>query len=158
MIGNSRAYSQGVNSPSGIGQIGIQDYTFQLAPAAPTSDAVHLQEGHRWQVVLSPVGHTDHPLALELQGDVVVGSAPVGDQEEPDINLAARYGDTRDISPRHFMLRPTPSKLFLLDLHSESGTFVNTIRLGTGWAYSLQENDLIGLGSFWIKLLVIRRP
>jgi hypothetical protein len=133
-------------------EIALGEQTFRLSPSTQTGTGAHLEEGHRWQVILTPMSHKERPLAIELQGDVVIGWASPDDPNVPDINLAEVYGNINGVSARHIMLRPAPSKLFLLDLHSDTGTFINTIRLGTGWAYAVQDNDLIGLGSFWIKL------
>lgn len=130
--------------------------TFQVVP--PNGLLPAEAPGLRfWQVVLSPVkGQTD-TLALELHAPVVLGSSP-----EPaayvDINLAHWGGYEHGVSRRHLMLRPTPSRLYALDMHSTNGTYVNGLPLGVGWAYAIQDGDLLTLGSLHIRVAVVQRP
>lgn len=110
-----------------------------------------------WRVIIAPVRQSHQPLALEILGDTTIGSSMDG-QPSPDVNLADWHGYDQGVSRLHLMLRPSPSKLFLLDLRSTNGTTVNGLPLGVGWAYALQDGDVVTLGSLQIRLGVVQRP
>jgi len=110
-----------------------------------------------WWVELIPLNEAGVPLALKLNGDVVVGSVDEGGVC-PDVNLADWNGWERGVSRRHLLMRPTPSKLFLLDLRSTNGTTVNGLPLDVGWAYAAKDGDLISLGSLNFVLSIVEGP
>jgi len=113
--------------------------------------------GPVWWVELIPLNEAGDPLALKLHGDVVVGSVDEGGVC-PDVNLADWNGWERGVSRRHLLMRPTKSKLFLLDLRSTNGTTVNGLPLDVGWAYAAKDGDLISLGSLNFVLSVVKGP
>lgn len=85
-------------------------------------------------------------IGLDIYGDVVLGRSSKGDDgAEVDVDLtdldAFKYG----VSRRHAMLRPTHSKLFLIDLGSTNGTFVNMIPVGRGVAFEVRHGDIVAL-------------
>jgi hypothetical protein len=114
-----------------------------------------------WQVLVMPAEATGEPIALELHGDVILGSDRRMDgslEDDMDVNLAAWGGYDYGVSRRHLMLRPSSSKLFLMDLRSTNGTHVNGLPLGIGWAYALKDADLVTLGQLHIRFRIIQRP
>jgi hypothetical protein len=114
-------------------------------------------EGQPWEILLELVGDTTRPKAFQIHGDVVIGS---NNQEDPDldVNLVEWQGYNRGVSRRHAMMRPSRNKLFLLDLRSTNGTHVNGLPLGVGWAYALQDGDLITLAQLHLRYRLYRAP
>lgn len=110
-----------------------------------------------WWIELIPMNEAGPPLSLKVQGDVVVGSVDEGGVC-PDVNLADWNGWERGVSRRHLLIRPTPTKLFLLDLRSTNGTTVNGLPLDVGWAYAAKDGDLISLGSLNFVLSLVEGP
>ena len=55
-------------------------------------------------------------------------------------------------------MRPTPTKLFLLDLRSTNGTTINGLPLDVGWAYAAKDGDLISLGTLNFVLSIVEGP
>jgi pSer/pThr/pTyr-binding forkhead associated (FHA) protein len=131
---------------------------FTVVPKRVDANKLALAPGVKpWRITLTPAGDTAQPLALELQGDVVVGSNPEMD-EGLDVNVSHWQGYRRGVSRRHVLLRPNRDKLFILDLRSTNGTNINGLPLGVGWAYALQDGDLISLGRLHLKLRIVQRP
>ena len=127
---------------------------YRVVPKRP--EARHAKTDTPWRITLTPAGDTAQPLALELKGDVVIGSNPDLD-EGLDVNVSHWQGYRRGVSRRHVMLRPNQDKLFILDLRSTNGTNINGLPLGVGWAYALQDGDLISLGRLHLKLRIVQR-
>ncbi len=146
------------------------DYeAFEMSPhVAPQHTELHYhivpQEDARrgdgstvWRVILAPVGISAEPLALEVHGDVVIGSDE-NDESGVDVNLSGWQGYQHGVSRRHLMLRPSRNKLFLMDLRSTNGTQINGLPLGVGWAYALQDGDLVSLGRLHLRIHIAARP
>lgn len=130
-----------------------QDYTVLSGPPGTL-----MSSRRRWSIALFP---TENPgagvAALEVYHDAVLGRAGK-DGEDPDIDLtrynAAKYGTSR----RHAMLRPTSDKLFLIDLGSTNGTYINKVPLGANMARAVHHNDTISLGHLHLTIKIISCP
>jgi len=124
--------------------------SYRVVPAdTPPSDAI-------WRIEIAPLNEHNDPLALELRGDTIVGS--LDGEDGPDVNLVGWNGWNRGVSRRHLLMRPTLTKLFLLDLRSTNGTYVNGLPLDVGWAYAVRDGDLISLGKLNLRLSILTSP
>jgi FHA domain len=131
---------------------------FDPVPASPAlRDSLLWREVAPWQIVILPSGRVGRVLALELRGDVVVGSnsEPAADL---DVNLAELDGYQQGVSRRHVLLRPTREKLYVIDLGSTNGTSINGLSSPVGEAHSLRDGDLLTLGSLHLQVRVARQP
>jgi hypothetical protein len=128
----------------------------RIVPSRGYQQGTPLDEA-RWRVALAPVGNAEAAVVLELRGDIVIGT---GDEAETgvDVSLEEWQGASYGISTRHVMLRPTRSKIYIMDLRSSAGTAINGLPLGVGWAYALQNNDTITLGQLNVRFRVIQQP
>jgi hypothetical protein len=133
-----------------------ESFNFLVVPSNPEKHNARTN-GHPWQIVLELVGDTIQSKALQIHGDVVVGSNSELDPDL-DVNLVDWHGYNRGVSRRHAMLRPSLHKLFILDLRSTNGTHINGLPLGVGWAYALQDNDLITLAQLHLRFRLYRAP
>lgn len=124
--------------------------SYQIVPAgAPPNEAI-------WRIEIAPLNERSEPLALELRGDTIVGS--LDGEDGPDVNLVDWNGWNRGVSRRHLLMRPTRTKLFLLDLRSTNGTYVNGLPLDVGWAYAVRDGDLLSLGKLNLRLSILATP
>jgi hypothetical protein len=133
-----------------------ETFDFLVVPGNPDKHNART-DGHPWQIVLELVGDTAQSIALQIHGDVVVGSNSEPDPDL-DVNLVNWHGYNRGVSRRHAMLRPSRHKLFILDLRSTNGTHINGLPLGVGWAYALQDSDLITLAQLHLRFRLYRAP
>lgn len=154
---DSSGFSQkGIGLPGG--EVIVQpEPELLIVPGGHTQRESVASDEQRWRIDLSPAGNVDCSLALELRGDVVIGAGKEAGAGV-DVNLEEWQGSARGVSVRHVMLRPTQSKVFIMDLRSGTGTSINGLPLGVGWAYALQNNDLITLGHLNVRYRVLQQP
>jgi hypothetical protein len=111
-----------------------------------------------WRLELkfgSPTPHTT--LGLDMYGDVVFGRGKDGDSP-PDVDLTALDAQKLGVSRRHALIRPTPTKLYLLDLGSTNGTSLNAMPIGQGMTKALKSGDMIALGDLGFVIEIIATP
>ena len=108
-----------------------------------------------WRLVLEIVGKNAGLLPLEIVDDVIVGRG-VG-EGAPSLDLTALEAFENGVSRQHALLRPSKGNLYLLDLESSNGTFVNGIKLGRGVAHALNVQDSISLGKLKLTVFGLER-
>jgi FHA domain-containing protein len=133
------------------------ELVFKSVPETVSERDRALLPSAAWRVVLTSAQNAKLILALELHGDVVIGSSDQSDAEL-DVNLLDMELDQRSVSQRHVKLRPSKDKLFLLDLGSKNGTYANGTPITPDRAYALQEGDLITLGRLHLRAKIAQRP
>lgn len=130
---------------------------FQIVPLIVSERDRALLPEKPWRVILSFVEDPTQHLALELHGDTVFGASEESDPDL-DVNLASFKDNQRGVSQRHLKLRPGRDKLFVLDLGSTNGTYVNGTPLGKASAQALQDGDLITLGRLHLRVKIAQHP
>jgi pSer/pThr/pTyr-binding forkhead associated (FHA) protein len=96
-------------------------------------------------------------LRLEVVADTVVGR--VGeDTMPPHLDLGEHFKTAKGISRRHALLRPTDTDLFLIDLGSTNGTFLNEKRLPPRMAQKVSDEDIITFANFHLKIMFVSQP
>lgn len=135
-----------------------EDIEFEVVPTGLGSNGngrKSLGSNKRWHVLLQPATRGNgQARALEIRGDTVIG-CNVESDDSLDINLAGWKGFELGVSRRHLMVRPGPNKLFIMDLRSTNGTQINGLPLGVGWAYALQDGDLITMGRLHVRVTLV---
>lgn len=96
-------------------------------------------------------------VGLDIYGDVIIGRGSDGPQS-PDIDLSNLDALALGVSRRHALLRPTQNKLFLIDLDSTNGSYVNAIPVGRGMAQVLKGGDTVALAGLNFVVEIVRAP
>jgi pSer/pThr/pTyr-binding forkhead associated (FHA) protein len=96
-------------------------------------------------------------VGLDVGADIVFGRGSEG-PNSPDIDLSELDALKFGVSRRHALLRPTPNKLFLIDLDSTNGTMLNAVPVGRGMAQALRSGDAISLGGLNFTVEIVREP
>lgn len=96
-------------------------------------------------------------LGLDLHGDLILGR---GASRPGRIILDLDPYGAHDlgVSREHLMLRPTRTRLFVLDQGSTNGTTVDGVTSGRGVATPLLDAAMLSLGNMVLMLRVIARP
>ncbi len=110
----------------------------------------------RWRIELHGLPNSG-PIGLDILSDVVFGRGN-DEGEIPDYDLDAFRALDRGVSRRHALLRPSPTSLYLIDLHSTNGTRCNMAPVGLGRAFAIHHNDTITLGNLTFQVKVIDSP
>lgn len=96
-------------------------------------------------------------IGLDIYSDAVFGRG-AGRPTSPDIDLNNLDALKLGVSRRHAMLRPTSRNLYLIDLDSTNGSFVNAVPVGKGMAQVLKTNDTVALGGLSFEIQIIKQP
>lgn len=107
-----------------------------------------------WLIELHGFSGGTLPMQIEIAGDIILGVALPG-QPMPDFDLGPYRAHDRGVSRRHAMLRPSRSKLFIIDLQSTNGTYVNGLPVGAAIARELRTNDTVTLASLTVGIKIL---
>jgi K+-sensing histidine kinase KdpD len=108
-----------------------------------------------WRVRFDLASDPSQRFGLDINDEVVFGR----DLSGPSfVDLSKYGGGDLGVSRRHLMFRPTPSKLFIIDLGSTNGTLRNGHSIGKNTPYNLANGDTISLGKLQFVVRIVERP
>lgn len=142
----------------GLGKFGYRFNADEIAYFPIPYSYKSLEKPLPWRVRLmfgAPTPHTI--LGVDIYGDVTLGRGK-DDPVPPDIDLTELDAAKLGVSRHHALIRPTPTKLYLMDLGSTNGTFLNAGPVGKGMARTLQSGDTITLGNFSLVIEILYDP
>jgi hypothetical protein len=147
-----------------VGMGNIAAITFKISSASV--EHISLPIGERtetedkpavnWLVKLICSDEKYRPLGLDIHNDVIVGR--MTRESMPDLDLTLYRGTVLGVSRRHAMIRPTKKALYLTDLNSTNGTYLNGSRLDPGVSQALKEGDTISFAQIHFKLTIDQPP
>ncbi len=120
----------------------------QTAPAAPPMPVVL----NNW--VTLHLLDTGQVLPLAERNEFTLGRISEGQPIMPDIDLSPYQAYARGVSRLHAVLKRETSHVFIMDLGSSNGTFVNGKRLPPHVDYTVANGDVIALGKLKIQILL----
>jgi hypothetical protein len=97
---------------------------------------------------------TGQVLPLAERNEFTLGRISEGQPIMPDIDLSPYQAYARGVSRLHAVLKRESSHVFLMDLGSANGTFVNGKRLNPNVDHSISNGDVIALGKLKIQVLL----
>ncbi len=128
-------------------------------PAPPTSedtDRVRLvpkqPEPPPWRLIMTTTGKRPSTIGLDVRQSLVIGRADPDESQSPDLDLTPHSALDQGVSRQHAVLIPTSEALYLVDLDSTNGTWINGDYLDPGQRYALNAGDRVELGL--LRLLV----
>jgi hypothetical protein len=126
--------------------------SYQVLPKSFEAEAQSNPSLLRWRIELAGMGTIKNVLGLDICGDVVLGRC-LDKEDDPDLDLTPFEAAAAGVSRRHAILRPSASKLYLIDLGSTNGTRVNTVPV-TG-ARALAHLDTLSFGNLIFQLKIV---
>lgn len=118
------------------------------APARPVEQVV-------WQVILQPEDAAFRSLALDLARLTVLGRDDHAIGVYPDVDLSPYDAASLGVSRRHALLMPTRSGLYLVDLNSTNGTWVDGYYLEPGTKLRLLQGNKIEFGRLQMSVRLL---
>jgi hypothetical protein len=110
-----------------------------------------------WRFILITSDPKQKLLRLEVVADTVIGR--VGeDTMPPHLDLCEHFTTAQGISRRHALLRPTERELYLIDLGSTNGTFLNQKRLPPRTNHKVSDEDIISFANLHFKIMFVSQP
>jgi hypothetical protein len=97
---------------------------------------------------------TGQVLPLAERSEFTLGRISEGQPIMPDIDLSPYQAYARGVSRLHAVLKREASRVFLMDLGSSNGTFVNGKRLSPHTDHAIANGDVVALGKLKIQILI----
>ncbi len=119
----------------------------QVAPAAPPPAALNT-----W--VTLHLLDTGQVLPLAERNEFTLGRISEGQPIMPDVDLSPYQAYARGVSRLHAVLKREASHVFLMDLGSSNGTYVNGKRLTPNVDHAVANGDVVALGKLKIQILL----
>jgi hypothetical protein len=91
-------------------------------------------------------------IELPLSKEVVLGRLDPGRAIFPDVDLSSEEGMDKGVSRRHARISRREGQVFLEDLNSLNGTFLNATRLVPELPYPLKDGDQVQLGKLVLTI------
>jgi pSer/pThr/pTyr-binding forkhead associated (FHA) protein len=85
-------------------------------------------------------------IELPLSKEVVIGRLDASHAVFPDVDLSNEQGAEKGVSRRHARISRRDDQVFIEDLNSLNGTFLNATRLVPELPYPLRAGDQVQLG------------
>ena len=109
-----------------------------------------------WRIRLELAYDTSRSINLDVNGEIVLGRN--GEGEDFVALFDEADADHLGVSRRHAMIRPTETKLYIVDLNSTNGTWLNGHSIGLNTPYSLSNGDLVTVGRLDMVAKIIKKP
>ena len=93
-------------------------------------------------------------LPLASRNEFTLGRATDGQPVLPDVDLAPYQAYTHGVSRLHAVIKRGVDDIYLMDLESANGTFINGKRLVPNEEHPLANGDVIALGGLKIQVLL----
>ncbi len=97
---------------------------------------------------------TGQMLPLTERSEFTLGRISDGQPIMPDIDLSPYQAYARGVSRLHAVLKREASRVFLMDLGSSNGTYVNGKRLAPNVDHAISNGDVVALGKLKIQILL----
>ncbi len=97
---------------------------------------------------------TGQVLPLAERNEFTLGRISEGQPIMPDIDLSPYQAYARGVSRLHAVLKREASHVFLMDLGSSNGTYVNGKRLTPNVDHAVSNGDVVALGKLKIQILL----
>ena len=97
---------------------------------------------------------TGQMLPLTDRSEFTLGRISEGQPIMPDIDLSPYQAHARGVSRLHAVLKREASRVFLMDLGSSNGTYVNGKRLTPNVDHAVSNGDVVALGKLKIQILL----
>jgi len=91
-------------------------------------------------------------IELPLSKEIVLGRLDAGRAVFPDIDLTNEQGMEMGVSRRHARVVRRGNQVFVEDLNSLNGTFLNATRLAPELPYPIKDGDQVQLGKLILTI------
>lgn len=119
----------------------------RAVPAAP--------EARAWRVILQTLHGTQTKIGLNVWHEMVIGRSGEEEADAPDLDLSPHRAAELGISRQHAALVPGHDALYLVDLDSTNGTWINRRYLAPHQRYPLKPGDRVELGLMRLAVRLI---
>lgn len=109
-------------------------------------------EAQSWRVIFQALTPEGEVVGMDVRRAAVIGRADPKRKTEVDLDLSTQDKGKMGVSRQHALLLPADEGLYLIDLDSTNGTWINGLYLQPGQKYPLRTGDVVEFGL--LKMLV----
>lgn len=92
------------------------------------------------------------PMLVYPKQEIIIGRRDPNSGGMPDVDLTSYAGYRMGVSRRHSAIRLQEKRLYVSDLGSSNGTFLNGTRLSAHRPYQIRDGDEIRLGQMVVRV------
>lgn len=100
---------------------------------------------------------SDNPLLLTAKSEYIIGRRDPATGHSPDIDLSKHGAYQLGISRKHAVIKWEDDQLFLFDMGSRNGTYINGKRAIPEQPFKLYDGDEIRLGKMRLKIAYTKK-
>lgn len=131
--------------------INLEDIAPELAEAETDSPSVY---GTGPLAINLEIGDGKRELQLPLNKPIHMGRLDPGASIFPEVDLTGDAGAEQGVSRRHARIMKREQRIYVEDLGSSNGTFINGQKLMPYFPEVLSDGDCLRLGKLEIKVLL----
>jgi hypothetical protein len=125
-------------------------------PKSETQEKAAVEDIQPWQIMFQLMDATAKVVGTEVHRAMVVGRMdPTATNVQVDLDLAPYKGAEHGVSRQHAILLPSSEGLWIVDLDSTNGTWINGLYLQPGMKYRLRTSDRVEFGTLELLVRVI---
>jgi pSer/pThr/pTyr-binding forkhead associated (FHA) protein len=119
--------------------------------------ALSAQLGKRPRAIRLIIGDNNREIEMPLDKIIHLGRSAPASNVFPEIDLTDNAGSVKTISRRHARIIKKGSRVFVEDLDSANGTFINGHKLDPYLPEALNDGDILQLGRLNIQVNILTR-
>ncbi len=108
-----------------------------------------------WQIILQTLGTEPKVFGAEIRRPTVIGRVDPHTNVQVDLDMTPYGAAELGMSRQHAILLPSSEGLWIVDLDSTNGTWINGLFLQPGMKYRLRSGDRIEFGSLTVQVRVL---
>jgi pSer/pThr/pTyr-binding forkhead associated (FHA) protein len=112
-------------------------------------------EPRAWRVILQTLHPTQTRIGLNVWEELIIGRGGGEGVDAPGLDLSPHQAGELGISRQHAALIPGHDALYLVDLDSTNGTWINHRYLAPHQRYPLRTGDLIELSLLHLAVRLV---
>ncbi len=113
------------------------------------------KEPDSWRVIFQVVAPGTPAIGVEVNGVALVGRSDETSGFAPHLDLSPYGAADSGVSRQHAILLPSDEGLYLIDLDSTNGTWINGQRLAPGQKYLLRSGARVEFGTLRLMVRVV---
>lgn len=127
-------------------------------PTMPTRSSITRDTAGQttWRILLQIYGERHTTVGIGIQNHILLGRSI--EQSDIDLDLGTFGGESLGVSRRHARISHIDQLLFLEDLASTNGTWLNNFTLQSHHLYRLKDGDEIYLGKLRMVIRLLKTP
>lgn len=135
--------------PLAMGKVDWMEEEQDIAAAQPSSSA------DRSMILKLAIRDSGRLVEFPLTKEINIGRLDAASATFPDVDLTVDGGLEKGVSRRHARITRQEGELFIEDLGSVNGTFLNSKRLTPYLPHPLQSGDEIRVGTMVLRVSVV---